>query len=73
MARRNMTYRVVPLDSPEARDARLGTTAAERLLMLRELSRMTWTASGRPLPTYTRAHMPIRLSTLSEQGGPEDA
>lgn len=38
MRRRRITYRVVAFESDEARDARLGTTAKERLEMLAELS-----------------------------------
>jgi hypothetical protein len=72
MARRRMTYRVVELPSPEGRDARLGATAAERLVMLRELSRLAWEASGRPLPSYSRANIPFRWSTLREQGSSSD-
>jgi hypothetical protein len=70
MRRPDLTYRVVPLDSPAAADARLGTDAAERLRMLAELSRMAWLESGRPFPEYTRATMPVRCSTLTGQGEP---
>lgn len=72
MTRRGMTYRVVGLESAEARDARLGSTAAERLAMLDELSRLAWEASGRTFPMYERGNMPVRLSALRDQGGPED-
>jgi hypothetical protein len=72
MQRRNLTYRVVPLESDEARDARLGSTVNERLDMVIELSRAAWIASGRPFPQYERHNMPIRLSRLSDQGGPDD-
>ena len=67
-----MTYRVVPLRSADASDAALGTTGAQRLGMVFELSLMAWAAGGRVLPVYTRADMPIRLSRLSDQGGPEE-
>ena len=67
-----MTYRVVPLESSEADEAPRGTTSAERLAMVDELSRLAWAASGVPLPTYSRREMPMRLSTLAEQGGPTD-
>lgn len=67
-----MTYRVVPLGSREAASAQLGMTAAQRLDMLSELSHMTWVATGRPLPTYSRAGMPVKLSTLREQGSSKD-
>lgn len=72
MTRREMTYRVVALESAEARDARLGSTVAERLAMLAELSRLAWAASGRPLPRYERRDMPVRLAALRDQGGPDD-
>lgn len=67
-----MTWRVVPLGSPEAADPRLGASAAERLEMVAELSRLAWEATGRPFPTCERHAMPVRLSTLREQGGPTD-
>ncbi len=72
MTRRELTYRVVGLESAEARDARLGSTAAERLEMLVALSRLAWAASGRALPQYQRRNMPVRLCALRDQGGPED-
>ncbi len=56
------------MDSPEARDARLGSTSAERLAMVFELSMLAWAASGRPFPQYDRATMPVRKSMLTEQG-----
>lgn len=60
MPRRAMTYRVVPLDSEEASQAPLAAVR-DRVAMVDVLSRLAWTASGRPFPTYTRATMPIRL------------
>ena len=68
MRRGEMTYRVVPLGSPEAATPPLGATAAQRLSMLDELSRTTWLATGLPLPHYSRKEMPVKLSTLREQG-----
>ena len=62
-----MTARIVPLRSDEASDARVEGTAAERLALLAELSRRMWDLTKRPLPSYTRASMPVRLSTLAEQ------
>lgn len=62
-----MTARVVALRSDEAADARVGGTAEERLLLLADLSRRMWALTQRPLPSYTRATMPVRLSTLREQ------
>lgn len=72
MPRRDMTYRVVPLESDEARDARLGSTVAERVEMVMALSIAAWVASGKPLPKYERHNIPFRLSYLHEQGGPND-
>ena len=71
MTRREITCRVIALESADARDARLGSTAAERLEMLAELSRLAWAASGRTLTQYERRNMPIRLSALRDQGGLE--
>ena len=68
MPRREMTYRVVPLGSAEAASVPRGRTAGECLDMLDELSRLAWNATGRSLPSYSRAEMPIRLSTLGRQG-----
>ncbi len=73
MIRRDMTYRVVPLHSAEADDARLGATVEERLRMVRELSRMAWASSGRPLPEYERREMPVRIRSLHDHDEPRPA
>ena len=65
--RTRMTGRVVPLSSPEAADARVEGTIAERVALVRELSDMMWARTGRPLPRYTRATMPVHLTTLQAQ------
>ena len=72
MRRGEMTYRVVPLGSPEAASPPLGVSVAQRLSMLDELSRTTWLATGLPLPHYSRKEMPVKLSTLREQGTQDD-
>lgn len=72
MPRTDLTWRVVRQDSAEARDAHLGTTGAERLTMVAQLSRLAWIASGRPFPHYDRATMPVRISTLHDQGTTAD-
>jgi hypothetical protein len=64
-----MTARVVPLSSPEAGDSRMGGTVKERLAAVAQLTAEAWRLSGRPLPTYTRATMPIVVSTLKDQLG----
>ncbi len=62
--RREMTARVVPLTSREAGESRVGGTPSERLALLTELSLSAWALTGRPLPTYTRATMPISIRPL---------
>jgi hypothetical protein len=62
-----MTARVVPLASDEAGDARVGGTVAERLALLAELSRQMWALTKRPIPSYTRKTMPVRVTTLDDQ------
>lgn len=64
--RSNMTARVVPLDSREAGDPRMGGTVEERLAAVAELTLEAWRLSGRPLPTYSRATMPIVVATLKD-------
>ena len=65
--RERMTARVVPLGSAEAGDARVGGTIDERLALVTAPSRHAWEVSGRSLPSYTRATMPVRVTTLAEQ------
>jgi hypothetical protein len=62
-----MTARVVPLRSREAGDPRMGGTIDERVAAVAVLSEAAWKAAGRPFPTYTRATMPVRITTLAEQ------
>ncbi len=62
-----MTIRVVSLHSREAGDARVGGSAEERLALLARLSEMSWRLTGRAMPTYTRASMPVVLRALSSQ------
>lgn len=65
--RNQMTARVVPLQSDEAGDARVGGTAAERLSLLADLSRRMWELTKRPRPTSTRGSMPVKMTTLADQ------
>ena len=62
-----MTARIVPLRSDDASDARVAGTAAERLALLAELSRRMWSLTQRPVPSYTRATMPVKVTTLADQ------
>jgi hypothetical protein len=59
-----MTVRIVSLHSAEAGDSRVGGTVAERLALVTSLSEKLWTLTRRPFPVYTRATMPIVLSSL---------
>jgi hypothetical protein len=62
--RLNMSVRVVPGGSREAGDARVGGTPEERLALVHKLSEMMWTYTGRPLPAYSRATMPVVRSSV---------
>lgn len=64
--RRHMTARVVPLDSPEAGDARVSGTVTERLALVAELSRRAWELAGRPWPHTPMRLVPARLGTLAD-------
>lgn len=65
-ARRDMTARVVPLGSPESGDPRMAGTANARVAAVAELTLEAWRLSGRPLPSYSRATMPIVVTTLKD-------
>ncbi len=73
MSRAEMTYRVVRLDSSEASTAPEPRSQDEGSRMMAELSLAAWQASGRPLPSYTRATMPIRLTTLEALAQSDEA
>ncbi len=62
-----MTARIVPLNSREAGEARVAGTIAERIALVAELSEMMWARTGRPLPSYTRATMPVVIRKLGDQ------
>ena len=61
-----MTVRLVPLHSREASEARVGGSVAERVALVARLSDMLWTRTGRPRPDYTRATMPIVLTSFQQ-------
>ncbi|MDX1747913.1 MAG: hypothetical protein R3324_18420 [Halobacteriales archaeon] len=63
-----MTARVVPLGSAEADRPPSPRTAKERIELVAVVSRQAWSLTGRRLPEYTRAEMPVTVSTLTEQG-----
>ena len=64
-----MTARVVRKGSPEAGDARVAGTVAERLALVAELSAMMWASTRRPLPSYTRETMPVVRTVRSRAPG----
>jgi hypothetical protein len=66
MDRSHMTARVVPLGSAEAGDARMGGTPEQRLHAVAALTAEAWRLAGRPLPSYTRATMPVVVATLTD-------
>ena len=65
--RPHMTARVVPLSSDEASEARVAGTAEERLALVAELSRRGWLLTGRSIPSYTRATIPVVVTALNQQ------
>jgi hypothetical protein len=65
--RNQMTARIVPLQSDEAGDGRVGGTAADRLSLLADVSSRMWELTKRPRPTYTRNLMPVKMTTLADQ------
>jgi hypothetical protein len=67
-----MTGRVVPLTSPEAGDPRMGGTVDERVAAVAALTEHAWTLANRPFPVYTRATMPIVVTTLASQSDSDD-
>jgi hypothetical protein len=59
-----MTVRRVPQGSREAAEARVGGTIDERLALVSALSLAAWANTGRALPAYDRATMPVHRTTL---------
>ena len=64
-----MTARVVPLESREASDPRVGGTPADRLALVAQLSNALWARTRRPLPSYTRATIPVRITAHPTPSG----
>ena len=64
-----MTIRIVQQGSEEAGDARMGGTVEERVAAVTALTLEAWRLSGRPFPVYTRATMPVTVTTLADQAG----
>ena len=64
--RSRMTARVVSLGSEEAGDMRMGGTPDARVAAVAELTMEAWRLAGRAFPRYTRATMPIVVTTLQD-------
>jgi hypothetical protein len=57
---KTMQVRLEPLHSGREHDFS-PVFGGEAVALAAELSRSAWTLAGHPLPTYTRATMPLRL------------
>lgn len=55
------SIRVFRLGEEPGDDLSSTTTAEDRLEMVFELSRRMWELTGRPLPTYDRRNIPVRI------------
>jgi len=64
--RKNVQVRIVPLRSVEAGESRVAGSVAERVALVADLSRQAWALTGRPIPTYTRKTMPVRVVSLRD-------
>jgi hypothetical protein len=65
-----MTIRFVSLRSAERGDSRVAGTIGERVALVGILSADSWARTHRPLPTYTRATMPIVVKPLRATAQP---
>lgn len=59
--RPDITIKVVPMHSDAASDPRVGGTAEARLAMVTELTLLGWELSGKPMPTFARENMPMKV------------
>jgi hypothetical protein len=48
-------------EEPPGDDLSASTTPAQRLALVTQLSRRMWALSGRAVPSYVRAEMPVRI------------
>ena len=60
------------LGDESADDISAVTTPAERIAMMRPLAETAWKLAGRPLPTYDRQHLPVRLFRPGTPPPPDD-
>ncbi len=69
-ARANMPVRMFRLGEEPGDDLSAETTADERLAMVAELSARMWALTGKPVPVYSRAEMPVRVRKLGAEPVP---
>ena len=55
-------FRVLRLGTEPHEDLLGSTTVGERLDILRELTERAWRLTGRPVPTYARTEIPVRVT-----------
>ncbi len=63
-----MTFRRSDLRSAEAADSRVAGTITERLALVRTLSLTAWANGRKPLPSYDRSRIPVRIVKLGASG-----
>ncbi len=71
-ARSDWPVRKFKLGEEPSDDLSETTTAAERLAMMWPLAVQAWALAGKPLPTYERSNIPIRIYRNGERP-PDDA
>ena len=60
-ARRSWPVRVHKLGEEPSDDISDCTTVEQRLAMVWELTKQAWELGGKPMPSYSRAELPIRM------------
>ncbi len=58
---------MVPLASREAGEPPCPPTIAARIALVTQLSREAWALTQRPMPSYSRADLPIVVTALTAQ------
>lgn len=61
---RNWTVRIQPLGADSSDDLTGVISAEERIALVWTLTERMWKISGRPLPVYSRAEMPVVVVRL---------
>lgn len=66
--RRHWPVHIVRLADAGHDDVSAYTTAAERVLMVAQLTAEAWTLAGAPAPAYERSQTPVALRRLRSSG-----